>query len=80
MPPLLFTVAHAVKRQRSTEWVHVYRTHHRARLATALRKVGQIRRAGYLVWIERTGSMVILVDGISGGYALARVVERAAVF
>jgi hypothetical protein len=53
-----FTVAHAEPTSRTPSvYVRVYRTHRRAALRTALKKAVEIRRAGYLVWIERTGEI-----------------------
>lgn len=50
-----FTVAHVLKEIPPRPLVAVYRTHARATLAGALSLAGEIARAGYLVWIERTG-------------------------
>jgi hypothetical protein len=51
-----FTVAHVFTGDPRRQTVNVYRVHRRTTLRAALMKAGQIRRAGYLVWIERTGS------------------------
>lgn len=52
----LFTVAHAVKGEQNPFGVQVYRAHQRASLKRALTKAIQISRAGYLVWVEHSGS------------------------
>lgn len=52
-----YTVAHALARQRNPWSIGVYRTHRRASLATAVKKAAQIRQAGYLAWVEKTGEM-----------------------
>ena len=52
----VFTVAHAVRRQPHPFGGYVYRSHHRASLRLALKQAGRIQRAGYLAWIERTGT------------------------
>lgn len=52
-----YTVAHCQRGQRNPWTVGVYRTHRRAALATAIKKAAQIRHAGYLAWVEKTGEM-----------------------
>jgi len=52
-----FIVAHAVKQEPKYFTVGVYRTNRRASLAAALKRAQEIRRAGYLVWIERSGRL-----------------------
>ena len=50
-----YTVAHCQAGQRNPWVVRVCRTFRRASLLTAIKKAAQIRRAGYLAWVEKTG-------------------------
>jgi hypothetical protein len=50
-----FVLVHAVKGSGNPWIAHVHRTNTAPTLPKALRRAQQIRRAGYLVWIEATG-------------------------